>query len=140
MAGHASMDMSKPMEQGKSSSEERKDSTMTMPMGSSGHGGTKKKGKEDKKNTRTHVQRQGGMDDMQMGMGQPADSAKMIGGDSVTKNGVSKKIDPVCGMEADPSGKYSFAYEGKTYYFCSEEDREKFKSDPANYARHDHDH
>ena len=121
MAGHAGMDMSKPME-------------------SSGNGGTKEKGKEGKKNTRTHVHRQGGMDDMQMDMGQPVDSAKMIWGDSATGNEVSRKIDPVCGMEADPSGKYSFAYEGKTYYFCSEEDREKFKSDPAKYAEHEHDH
>ena len=44
------------------------------------------------------------------------------------------EIDPVCDMSvdpADPAGTY--AYKGKTYYFCSEHCVEKFKRDPRAY-------
>ena len=42
--------------------------------------------------------------------------------------------DPVCGMTVDPaSAAASHEHGGKTYYFCSERCREKFRTDPANY-------
>jgi len=45
--------------------------------------------------------------------------------------------DPVCGMQIDPAtaagGKVD--YEGKTYYFCGDSDREAFKKDPAKYIK-----
>ena len=43
--------------------------------------------------------------------------------------------DPVCGMtidEKDAAG--TSVYEGKTYYFCSPNCKEKFDKDPAAYA------
>jgi len=140
MAGHAGMDMSKPMEQGKPSMEEQKDTTMAMPIGSSGHGVTKEKGKEGKKITRPRVQREGRIDDMQMDAGQRSDIARGISGNSATKTEVSKKIDPVCGMEAIVDDKHSFTYKGAKYYFCSTEDLEEFKQAPEKYVSQNHQH
>ncbi len=46
-------------------------------------------------------------------------------------------IDPVCGMEITPEtaagGKVE--YEGTTYYFCQDADREAFEKDPAKYIK-----
>lgn len=48
-----------------------------------------------------------------------------------------KKVkDPVCGMEVSvksAAGKSS--YKGKTYYFCSAEDKQKFDKEPAKYVK-----
>lgn len=44
--------------------------------------------------------------------------------------------DPVCGMTVDPAtARHSFAYQGTTYYFCSEKCRSKFVVDPASYLQ-----
>lgn len=43
--------------------------------------------------------------------------------------------DPVCGMtieEADAVG--TSEYEGRTFYFCSNDCKEEFDGDPAAYA------
>jgi YHS domain-containing protein len=43
-------------------------------------------------------------------------------------------IDPVCGMdvnESNPPAKTN--YEGKTYYFCSEECKQDFEEDPEDF-------
>ena len=43
--------------------------------------------------------------------------------------------DPVCGMDIDPetaTGQTDF--EGRTFYFCSEDCREKFDTNPAQFA------
>jgi YHS domain-containing protein len=42
--------------------------------------------------------------------------------------------DPVCGMEVGPEATQKAIYQGKTYYFCSRADREKFLSDPEAYV------
>ena len=48
------------------------------------------------------------------------------------KSGVFK--DPVCGMEVTIKGaKYMCEYKKNKYYFCSDEDMQKFKKDPAMY-------
>ena len=45
-------------------------------------------------------------------------------------------IDPVCGMSVDPQhAAASFAYQGKTYYFCCTGCRTKFEADPAKYLQ-----
>jgi RND family efflux transporter MFP subunit len=134
MAGHAGMDMSKPMEQGKPSSGDLKDSTMPMPKESPAPSGTKGTGKAAKKNTRTQVQKDGGMGDMRMDAGQPAGTHE----NAATKTEVSKKIDPVCGMEAIVDDEHSFTYKGTKYYFCSAEDMDKFKKDPEKYVSQKH--
>lgn len=49
----------------------------------------------------------------------------------------AKKVtDPVCGMVIDPAtaaGKSVHA--GKTYYFCSKDEKEKFDKDPEKYLK-----
>jgi len=47
---------------------------------------------------------------------------------------IEKPIDPVCGMTVNPdSAAGSFAYEGKTYFFCSTSCLEKFRKDPPAF-------
>ncbi len=52
----------------------------------------------------------------------------------------SGKFCPVCGPEEGMAGKddLSFEYEGKTYYFCSEDCLNAFKADPEKFMKHDH--
>ena len=48
---------------------------------------------------------------------------------------VERATDPVCGMKIDrESAVGSYAYLGKTYYFCSERCLSEFKTDPAKYV------
>ena len=44
-------------------------------------------------------------------------------------------IDPVCGNTVDPGKALSTTYKGKTYHFCSAEDRLKFIRNPATYLK-----
>jgi YHS domain-containing protein len=48
--------------------------------------------------------------------------------------------DPVCHMDVDPvSAAASSTYLGETYYFCSEDCKERFDGDPERYvARTEH--
>lgn len=48
---------------------------------------------------------------------------------------ISQVKDPVCGMDVVPekSRGGSWSYQGKTYYFCNPNCREKFKSNPEHY-------
>ena len=47
--------------------------------------------------------------------------------------------DPVCGMEVDEklaaAAGRKLEYQGKAYYFCSDECKETFEKDPARYAK-----
>jgi Cu+-exporting ATPase len=44
--------------------------------------------------------------------------------------------DPVCGMQVNPdTADASYQHNGQTYYFCSAECKDKFKADPAKYAK-----
>jgi RND family efflux transporter MFP subunit len=51
-----------------------------------------------------------------------------------------KVTDPVCGMEITPAEDQSYTYKGKKYYFCSAEDLEKFKQNPDQYTKPEHEH
>jgi YHS domain-containing protein len=42
--------------------------------------------------------------------------------------------DPVCGMTVDITTSYSEALGGETYYFCSEQCRQRFDANPAGYG------
>jgi YHS domain-containing protein len=42
--------------------------------------------------------------------------------------------DPVCGMTVDVTTSYSEAVGGQTYYFCSENCRQRFDENPAGYG------
>lgn len=42
--------------------------------------------------------------------------------------------DPVCGMMINPEeAEDTFDYEGETYYFCCEECKDRFRSNPEEY-------
>ncbi len=45
-----------------------------------------------------------------------------------------RAIDPVCGMTIQTAGAKSAVYGGQAYYFCSQDCRQKFESNPASYA------
>jgi YHS domain-containing protein len=46
------------------------------------------------------------------------------------------EIDPVCGMEVDPKTATNKSnYQGKTYYFCSSEDKKAFDKEPQKYVK-----
>jgi len=46
--------------------------------------------------------------------------------------------DPVCSMTVDPKTATDKAtYKGKTYYFCSREDKETFTKSPEKFAKAD---
>ena len=53
-------------------------------------------------------------------------------------------VDPVCGMKTEDENAFmKYEHGGQTYYFCSENCRDKFKMDPAKYfhaAHEGHDH
>ncbi|HYP04720.1 MAG TPA: YHS domain-containing protein [Bryobacteraceae bacterium] len=43
--------------------------------------------------------------------------------------------DQVCGMDVDPkTARASYEYEDDTYYFCSEECKQKFVGDPESFV------
>lgn len=54
------------------------------------------------------------------------------------KNGMV--VDPVCGMKLKKEdAKATYEHNGKTYYFCSEECKDKFVKEPGKYIRADED-
>jgi YHS domain-containing protein len=60
---------------------------------------------------------------------------KSHGMTSGEKKTAGKVVDPVCGMTVDPVAAPSAMYKGKTYYFCSEDDKEKFEKSPEAYVK-----
>ena len=46
-----------------------------------------------------------------------------------------KARDPVCGIMVKKDPQLADEYKGKTYYFCSIADRDKFKKEPEKYVR-----
>jgi YHS domain-containing protein len=48
---------------------------------------------------------------------------------------VKKVVDPVCHMPVDPKLAEKSVYKGKTYYFCSKGDKEKFEQSPEKYLK-----
>lgn len=47
----------------------------------------------------------------------------------------AQAVDPVCGMKVDPKTAPSSTHAGKTYYFCSKDDKAKFDKSPAAYLK-----
>lgn len=43
-------------------------------------------------------------------------------------------VDYVCGSSVDESTQKSFCYNGRTFYFCSQECLDEFKTDPKLYT------
>jgi len=46
-----------------------------------------------------------------------------------------KARDPVCGLMVEKDPKLAAEYKGKTYYFCSNADRNKFIKNPQKYVK-----
>lgn len=44
-------------------------------------------------------------------------------------------VDPVCGMKIDRKTAPTSTHAGKTYYFCSKDDKAKFDKNPAAYLK-----
>jgi Cu+-exporting ATPase len=47
---------------------------------------------------------------------------------------VATERDPVCGMFVDPKTASKSEFDGKTFYFCSLEDKATFDKDPGSFA------
>lgn len=67
-----------------------------------------------------------GMDHSKMGHDMPSPEATAPGGNVPS---------PACKVPVDPKTSPKAEYEGKTYYFCSESDRQKFLANPAKYIK-----
>jgi YHS domain-containing protein len=53
-----------------------------------------------------------------------------------SQGGCAMEKDTVCGMEVDEKqSKFHSEYEGKNFFFCSEECKDTFDSQPQNYAK-----
>jgi len=46
-----------------------------------------------------------------------------------------KARDPMCGIMVEKDPQLAAEYKGKTYYFCSKADRDKFKQNPQKYVK-----
>jgi YHS domain-containing protein len=46
-----------------------------------------------------------------------------------------KARDPVCGIMVEKDPQLAAEHKGKTYYFCSKADRDKFKQNPEKYVK-----
>ena len=48
---------------------------------------------------------------------------------------MEKVTDLVCGMEIDKDKAVTTSHKAKTYYFCSEECKNKFEEEPEKYLK-----
>jgi len=46
-----------------------------------------------------------------------------------------RAVDPVCRMTVQTAGAKSAVHNGRVYYFCSQDCRQKFESNPASYLK-----
>jgi YHS domain-containing protein len=79
-----------------------------------------------------------GMDPSNHGAMDPSNHAGMnhAGHGQAAAAPAGKVTDPICGMQVDPATAAAKAtYEGKTYYFCSADEKEQFEKDPAKYVK-----
>ncbi len=72
--------------------------------------------------------RMGGM------MGAEGQPGMMMGTSGGTMTGIGATFDPVCRAKAADNSLPTATYQGKTYQFCSEADKQAFLKDPAKYV------
>jgi RND family efflux transporter MFP subunit len=135
MAGHAGMDMSKPMQEQKPSEDDHKGRRMKDSVKAEPHGGHEVNSvpaKKEKKQQARHQRHE---------TNESSPPENQGDGMKEKKTGTTQTfVDPVCGMETEPKNELSFSYNGTKYYFCSADDMEKFKKNPEKYVSHDHQH
>lgn len=54
-----------------------------------------------------------------------------------TDQKVQQAVDPVCGMTVDKKTAEKAIYKGKTYYFCSRDDKQTFEKTPEKFTAKD---
>lgn len=80
---------------------------------------------------RTHVEMaETSMNEMKKHMSMCMESC----GIHAEKKALGTVVDPVCGMEIDTTAAVTATHQGKTYYFCTEENKAKFLKDPGRYT------
>ena len=80
---------------------------------------------------RTHVEMaEASMNEMKKHMATCMESCGMHS----DKKALGKVVDPVCGMEIEMAAAVTATHQGKTYYFCTEDNRAKFLKDPDRYT------
>jgi YHS domain-containing protein len=62
-------------------------------------------------------------------------SALAIGQAGKSNTRPEKARDPVCGIMVEKDPQLAAEYKGKTYYFCSKADKDKFKENPQKYVK-----
>lgn len=50
---------------------------------------------------------------------------------------MKKAKDTVCGMEVEKDKARTASYKAKTYYFCSDDCKDKFKENPERYIKNE---
>jgi RND family efflux transporter MFP subunit len=140
MAGHAGMDMSKPMEESKPAADEHKDHTGPPAKKMPEHSEPNKKQGDQKKLKQNETHRHDQMQESRQREGITSDTVEAEKKGNEKSERVQKVVDSVCGMETEPKNELSFSYNGTKYYFCSADDMEKFKKNPEKYVSHDHQH
>ncbi len=65
----------------------------------------------------------------------PAAAADAHAGHVVPAPAADLLKDPRCGADVDPKTAPQASHGGRTYYFCSESDRQRFVADPARYLQ-----
>jgi len=140
MSGHAGMDMSKPTEESKPAADEHKDHTGPPAKKMPEHSEPNKKQGDQKKLKQNETHRHDQMQESRQREGITSDTVEAEKKGNEKSERVQKVVDPVCGMEAEVDEKLSFTYKGKQYYFCSEDDLEKFKREPEKYVKTEHEH
>ena len=64
------------------------------------------------------------------------DNGRVVFGEPISEAHAMVK-DPVCGMMVDIAGAPKSEFKGKTYYFCSIDEKKDFDKAPANYIKTD---
>ncbi len=70
---------------------------------------------------------------MDMMKGDHGDMHGSMGHEGMGHGMTAQVTDPVCGMKVDSKTALKSMHAGKSYYFCSKEDKEKFDKDPEAY-------
>lgn len=68
------------------------------------------------------------------GMHRPNQHGEASGGPDAESDRKERLRDPVSGEQVDPASVINSTYQGRTYYFGSRENRDKFEAAPAQYA------
>lgn len=68
------------------------------------------------------------------GMGHGGHSHHSHGSADRTNDPDNRPRDPVSGERVNPEGAVNSTYQGRTFYFASRENRDKFEASPAQYA------